>query len=155
MSQFPNDIPGWAQQLGTLLGAGGVSVVVLKVIEKVFARDDRQAVDRVAVTTELRGDIRDLKADVQRLEGLLETERGRVNDLISERAELRAENRALRGRYHELRNVMGIVIGTNELYHRQLGLPERDLPKLPDWVYQPVEGPTARQAAPRPPETPS
>lgn len=153
MSEPWDSLPGWAQQLGTLIGAGGGSVIVLKVVERFFARDDRQATDRVAVTTELRQDIRDLKADVQRFEALLETERGRVNELISERAELRAENRGLRGRYHELRDVLQIVVSTNELYHRQLGLPERDLPKLPTWVYSPVEGPTARQARPKPPES--
>lgn len=150
MSQI--DVPGWAAQLGGLIGAGGLSVIVVKLVEKVFARDDRQAADRASVSSELRQDIRELKADVERLEERLDASRERERALFEQCAQLRAENTALRGRYHELRSVMQIVVSTNELYHRQLGLPEHDLPKLPDWVYQPVEGPTARDAAPKPPE---
>jgi predicted nuclease with TOPRIM domain len=146
------DIPSWATQVVTLVGAGGGSVVAVKLIEKFFSRDDREAADRVSVSSELRQDVRDLKADLERVEERLEVARQRENTLFAQCAELRAENRALRGRYHELRGVLQLMASTNELYHRQLGLPEHDLPRLPGWVYQPVDGPTARDVTPKPSE---
>lgn len=149
-SQF--GLPEWASQLGALVTAGGGSVIVVKLIERAFARDDREAADRASVSSELRQDIRDLKADLERLEKRLDSSRERENGLFQRCTRLEAENTALRGRYHELRNVMQVMVSTNELYHRQLGLPESALPKLPDWVYQPVDGPTQRQNTPTPPE---
>jgi len=146
------EIPGWLQQLGTVIGAGGSSIVVLKLIERIFKRDDRIAVDRMTISAELRQDIRDLKKELKLLEAQVDEKQERINALVADQAELRAENIALRGRYHELRNVMGIIVGANELYHRQLGLPEKDIPKLPDWIYQSVQGPTAREATLQPPE---
>lgn len=145
-------IPGWLQQLGALVGAGGGSVVVLKIVEKVFARDDRQATDRASISSELRQDIRELKAETHELRG----DRDRLAEQCAEcRAqvrELRAENQGLRDRYHEFRAFAQLLVSTIEVYHRQLGLPESELPDIPEWVYRPVPGPTARQAPPRPPE---
>lgn len=145
-------LPGWAQQLGTLVGAGGGSVVVLKLIEKFFARDDRQAIDRTSISTELRQDIRDLKKDIERLETLRDADRAARDALVTECAELRAslremraENLGLRERYHEFRGFVGVLVGTIEIYHTKLGLPENERIEVPDWVYRTVPGPTERQ----------
>lgn len=104
MSQPWDSLPGWAQQLGTLIGAGGGSVVVLKVIERVFKRDDREAADRVTISTELRQDIRDLKADVERLESQLEVMRAENTRLNVRLARAETREAWTRNRYHRLTN---------------------------------------------------
>lgn len=145
MSQQPWDaMPGWLQQVSGLIGAGGLSVIVLKVVERVFARDDRQAADRVSISSELRQEVRELRADVER-------QAERNNELVAMNAELRGENLALRSRYHQVLNVVGVLAARDATYRDRLGLPPDEI-NLPAWIYQPVEGPTARAAGPQPTE---
>ncbi len=116
--QFPSDPVSSAVQL---LGAGGLGAIALKVIERLFARADKG--DDVAHG--LRSEM------VRRLE-VLEKQ---INELeVKERTsytlatELRAENRQLRRRYHDLVNWIGSQPG---------------LPTPPKWLYESVDGPTA------------
>lgn len=153
------DPPNWLSQLGALVTAGGGSVVVVKLIEKAFARDDREATDRASISSELRADIRELKAEIDKLNERVDEEREAKDKLVQECAELRAqvreyraENEGLRTRYHEFSSFAQVLVGTIEIYHDKLGLPESDRIEIPKWVYRPVPGPTSRDAAPKPPE---
>lgn len=119
--QLPPDPVTSAVQL---LGAGGLGAIALKLIERVFARADKS--DDVA--TGLRAEM------VRRLETL---ER-QINDLETRErnsyrmaTELRAENRQLRRRYHDLINWIATQPG---------------LPTPPKWLYEPIEGPTSGKA---------
>jgi hypothetical protein len=123
--QMPDPVTSLVQ----LLGAGGLGAIALKVVERIFARADKG--DDVAAG--LR------KEMVTRLETL---ER-QINDLeIRERAsfqmstELRAENRQLRRRYHDLINWIAAQPG---------------LPTPPKWLYEKVDGPTADEGTPKQP----
>lgn len=136
-------MPGWTQQVGTLLGAGSLSVIVVKVIEQFFKRDDRIATDRQTITGELRQDIRDLKDDIERLEGRLEHARSENAELRDMNTRLRVENEALRERYHGVLNIVQILIARDQTYRERLGLPPDDI-NLPDWIYTRVTGPTER-----------
>lgn len=140
--QFPPSLPDWATQIGSLVGAGGVGMILLRLIDKTFGRVDRVDDNAKLLRGELRSQVAGLVERIDVLTERLDRAREREGKLFEQCADLRAENRALRGRYHELRQVVQIVVSTNELYHRQLGLPDTELAKLPDWVYQPVDGPT-------------
>lgn len=135
MSQI--DIPGWLEQMGTLVLTGGGSVVVLKIIEKVFQRDDRQAVDRTTISSELRQDIRDLKADVKRLQAELEEARERNNALTSEIAQLKVREVWVRNRYHRLSNWLQEVPG---------------MPSPPAWIFEEIPTDEAPGPSHRSPE---
>lgn len=108
-----------------LIGAGGIGAVLLKIVERMFARADKS--DDVAAG--LRGEM------VRRLERL----EGQINDLeASERTSfqlatrLEAENRLLRRRYHALINWIA---------------QQPSLPTPPSWLYEPVDGPTADESS--------
>ena len=111
----------WQSSVAQLLGAGTLGAVLLKVIERVFARADRH--DDLAVG--LRGEmLRRLEALEARHSALEQRERASYERAIR----LEAENRQLRNRYHQLINWIA----------RQPGLPTP-----PGWLYERVEGPTA------------
>ena len=108
-----------------LIGAGGLGAVLLKIVERMFARADKG--DDVAAG--LRGEM------VRRLERL----EGQLSDIESkERASfqlairLEAENRQLRRRYHALINWIA---------------QQPSLPNPPSWLYEPVDGPTADESS--------
>lgn len=147
------DIPGWAQQLGQLVGAGGGTVVILKVIERLFKRDDREATDRTSISSELRQDIRDLKAETRELRADRDRLAAELAECRALLREMRAENLGLRERFHEFRGFVGVLVGAVEIYHTKLGLPESERVEVPDWVYHPVPGPTARDVIQKPPES--
>jgi predicted nuclease with TOPRIM domain len=142
------DPPSWLSQLGALVTAGGGSVVVVKLIERAFARDDRQANDRTAISAELRQDLRDLKAEVRELRDDRDKLADECADLRAQLREMRVENIGLRERYHEFSSFAGVLVGTIEVYHTRLGLPDSERIKVPEWVYRQVPGPTARQGPP-------
>jgi uncharacterized protein YecE (DUF72 family) len=122
------DPPNWLSQLGALVTAGGGSVVVVKLIEKAFQRADKQ--DDVAAG--LRGEL------VRRLEVLEKHQaelEAREREWFQRATNLEAENRGLRQRYHALINWLS---------------EQPNLPTPPKWLYQPVEGPTAEGAMPKP-----
>ena len=148
MSQNP--LPGWAEQAAALAGAGGVSVIALKLIERVFARDALSATDRASISSELRQDIRDLKADVEKMEARLDLARRENVDLVRLNTRLQSENEALRERYHALLNTLQILVHRDETYRRTLGLPPDDLP-IPSIVYQRLPGPTEQPGRQPPP----
>ncbi|MGE3267163.1 MAG: hypothetical protein AB7P40_00350 [Chloroflexota bacterium] len=111
-----------------LIGGAGIGAVLLKVVERMFARADKG--DDVAAG--LRGEM------VRRLE-TLEKQMGELE--AKERSSfqlairLEAENRQLRRRYHALLNWIQA---------------EPSLPQPPAWLYEPVEGPTADEGRPSP-----
>jgi hypothetical protein len=121
--QLPDPLTSVVQ----LLGAGGLGAIALKVVERIFARADK-------------GD--DVAAGLRKeMVSRLETLERQINDLEArERAsfqmstELRAENRQLRRRYHDLINWIAAQPG---------------LPTPPAWLYEKVEGPTADDSSTR------
>lgn len=149
-----SSVPDWLTQLGALIGAGGSSVLAVKVVERIFKRDDRQAADRTSISGELRQDIRDLKVEVRELQTELEGSRDRENRYIERNARLEAENEALRERYHGVMNFMQILVDRDARHRAAAGLPPEDI-DIPNVFRQRVPGPTAGRISPLPPEQPS
>ena len=123
MSQI--DVPEGLRQVGALIGAGGLSMLLLKVIERVFARDDREANDRAAITSELRQDIRELRSLLAQMEERLNEERehGVVLRARLARAEIREQ--WVRNRYHRL---VGWIQS------------EPSLPQPPSYLFEDIPG---------------
>lgn len=120
-----------ATSAATLLGAGGLGAILLKLIERIFARADKG--DDVAAG--LRGEmVRRLETLEKQVSELEARERATYRKAV----ELEAENRQLRRRYHALINWITQQPG---------------LPTPPDWLYERVDGPTADEGT-RQGETP-
>ncbi|HEX5204805.1 MAG TPA: hypothetical protein VFW27_33215 [Actinoplanes sp.] len=120
----------WLAQAGALLGVGGLGAILLKVVERVFARADRA--DDIAAG--LRGEM------VRRIETLerqyTELEK-RERETFRRAVRLESENVQLRRRWHDLMNWMQAQPG---------------LPTPPQWLYERIQGPTEGQAQPASPE---
>lgn len=130
MQNLPDQTPTWLTQVGALLGVGGLGAVLLKVIERLFARADRTDDLAVGLRAEM---IRRLES-LERQYGSLER---RERESYQKAVRLEAENRALRHRHHALLNWIAQQPG---------------LPTPPQWLYERVDGPTAGTAGPQPPE---
>lgn len=133
----PPNLGSWGEAAGQLVTALGGAVVVREIVKQVFARADRGDENTRLARADLRTQLSDLVTRVDTLQERLDATNERANALFAQNAELRAENLGLRTRYHNLLNWIA----------RQPGFPDP-----PDWLYQPVEGPTMRDAAPKPPE---
>jgi hypothetical protein len=129
--QLPETPATWATQIGALLGVGGLGAILLKVIERLFARADRT--DDLAVG--LRAEM------VRRLESLERSQSDlerRERETFRKAVRLEAENVQLRRRYHDLINWIAM---------------QPDLPQPPKWLFEVIDGPTQRSAQPAfPPE---
>lgn len=136
------DIPSWVAQGGSLLGAGAVGAIILRLIDKTFGRAQQQDSNRAQLRGELREQIATLTARVDVLTERLDSAREANNVLVVQNARLEAENEALRERYHAILNLVQVLIGRDSQYREKLGLPPDDL-NIPDWMYQRVPGPTA------------
>jgi hypothetical protein len=134
------DPSGWFDNIPQIITAIGGGVVIREVVRQIFARANKQDDNAVIARTDLRQQVADLIARVDAMQVRLDATNERANALFAENAELRAENRGLRQRYHALMNWLA---------------EQENLPTPPPWLYQPIEGPTARDAAPKPPETKS
>lgn len=147
------DVTGWLGQLGQIIGAAGSSVLLLKIVERFFRRDDREAQDRVRRRTEARDEIARLTKRVDELDARLDKAHDEYNDLYRIHAQNAAqleqitrENIALRARYHDAMQVLQRVIAQNDTYRVALGKPESEAIRIPTWLYQRVPGPTESRA---------
>lgn len=122
------DMPSWAAQAGSLVGAGGLGMIVLRVIDRGFGRAKQKDDDQALRRGELRQQIATLTMRVDLLTERLDASRDRNEALVALNAELRAENTQLRERYHRFMNWIST---------------EPTLPQPPPWVYGRVAGPTA------------
>ena len=114
-----------------LIGAGTLGAILLKVIERIFARADKR--DDLAVG--LRGE---MVRRIETLEKNYTAMEARERQWYERSVRLEAENRQLRQRYHALINWMAQQPG---------------LPTPPTWLYERVGGPTEDER-PQPPRTP-
>lgn len=136
--QLPDlDPPSWGGYVVQLVGAGGIGLLLRELVKQTFARANKQDDHAVIARGDLRQQVADLIVRVDTLDARVEAERQRANRLFEENAELKAENRGLRDRYHRFLNWVSVQPG---------------LPTPPPWLYEPVSGPTARDAMPKPPE---
>lgn len=137
----------WAGQIGSLIGAGGVGMIVLEIIKRAYARADKKSDDEAGARRELREnmleDIKRLSDRVDKLEAEVEVSREREVKLTVTNAELSSENVRLRNRYHQLLDYLQILIPQLDLYAEQLGVPDEKRPKLPSWIHQNIDGPTS------------
>lgn len=139
--QIPDiDPPTWGGYIVQLIGAGGVGLLLREIVKQVFARANKGDDNAVLARADLRQQVATLITRVDTLDTRVEAERQRANLLFAENAELRAENRGLRDRYHRLINWIAQQPG---------------LPTPPPWLYEGVPGPTQRDATPKPPESTS
>lgn len=104
MQNLSDSASNWLAQAGALLGVGGLGAILLKIVERLFKRDDREAADRAAISSELRQDIRSLKAEVRELQAEVEAARQRENHLLARLARTEAREAWSRNRYHRLAN---------------------------------------------------
>lgn len=114
-----------------LLGAGTLGALLLKVVERIFARADKGDDLAVGLRAEMIRRLETLEHQYASLEL-------RERQSYQKAVRLDAENRALRNRYHALVNWIATQPG---------------LPTPPQWLYEQVEGPTAG-AAGRPEDQP-
>lgn len=127
MQGFPNASSDWVAQAGSLLGAGGLGMLLLKIVERIFARADRQDDLAVGLRAEMVRRLETLEKDV----AVLREDRDRE---FRSRVRLESENRQLRQRYHALINWIAKT-------------PE--LPTPPSWLYESVSGPTSDEGLPQ------
>lgn len=130
----------WGDYAVKLLGAGGVAMLLREVVKQIFVRASQNDENRRITRADQAAQIANLIARVDVLDARVDAERKRANELFAVNAELRAENTGLRTRYHNLINWIA----------QQPGLPDP-----PSWLYERVEGPTMREAAPKQPESQS
>jgi hypothetical protein len=123
-----SDPTSWGNYAVQLLGAGGLGYLLREIVKRVFARADKQ--DDVAAG--LRGE---LVRRIETLERNYTALEAREREWFQRATNLEAENRGLRQRYHALINWLS---------------EQPNLPTPPKWLYQPVEGPTAADAMPKP-----
>lgn len=116
----------WLTSAAQLLGAGTLGAVLLKVVERIFARADRHDDLAVGLRAEM---IRRLETLERQYTDLEAKERASYQRAV----QLEAENRQLRARWHALMN-----------WFQQ----EPSLPQPPGWLYERVPGPTAGPAEP-------
>jgi hypothetical protein len=140
------DVPSWLTQGSSLLGAGAVGAIVLRLIDKFFGRAKEQDSNRAQIRGELREQVATLTVRVDVLTERLDKARDANNALVVRNARLEAENEALRERYHGVLNLVSIMIKRDGEYREKLGLPPDDL-NVPDWIYQRVPGPTSKPPA--------
>lgn len=129
MDQIPTP-SSWAAQVGALLGVGGLGAILLKLIERAFARADRHDDLAIGLRAEMMRRIETLERQYSVLER-------RERESYSKAVRLEAENRALRHRYHALLNWISAT---------------PSMPTPPSWLFERVEGPT--QDASGPPRRP-
>lgn len=132
------DPTGWLDNIPQILTAMGGAVVVREIVKQVFARANKGDDNAVIARADLRQQVADLITRVDTLTDRLDRSQERENRLFQENAQLKAENMGLRGRYHRLLNWLSTV---------------ESLPDLPRYLLEPIEGPTARDAMPKPPES--
>lgn len=119
-----------------LIGAGGLGAVLLKLVERMFARADKG--DDVAAG--LRAE---MVRRLERLEGQLNELEAKERTSFQLAIRLEAENRQLRRRYHRLMNYVQELVATIDLHADRLKIPEDERPKFPVWLIDAVDGPTA------------
>lgn len=124
--QFPDPVTSAVQ----LLGAGGVGALLLKIVEKMFARADKG--DDVAA-----GLRREMVARLETLETNFGDLEKRERETFRKLVQFETENRQLRRRYHALINWIAKQDG---------------LPTPPPWLYEAVDGPTADEGSKPPGE---
>lgn len=122
----------WAGYAAQLLGAGGLGFLLREVVKRGFDRIK----DRDDVAAGLRAEM------VRRIESLEKNYAGletRERETFRRAVKLEAENVQLRRRYHDLINWIAA---------------QPNLPTPPSWLYERVEGPTERDASPKPKREP-
>ena len=133
--QWLDNIPGWLGNLGALVTAGGGSVVMVKLIEKAFARADKR--DDLAVG--LRTSILERLAAVEQAyrEQGRELEAMRVENTRLEVRLARAETREqwTRNRYHRLASWLQAEPG---------------IPSPPSWIFEDIPRADDRHQGPPP-----
>jgi hypothetical protein len=159
-SEWLTDIVPW---LGGAVGGGAAIKLIEKLLGLVFerARQRDEQADRQAAREDgqdllmaetLRAQIRDLYARCDILQDRLDRAAERHSAVLGELADLKAENHVIRAREHQMRGYMAVLIGTTQRYHKLLGFPEEEMPKVPTWVNESLPH-TPSDRAPK--ETPS
>lgn len=104
-----------------ILGAGTVGAVLLKVVERWFARADTRDTLAVGLRAEMVRRLETLERQQTDLEA-------RERETFRKAVRLESENMQLRRRYHDLVGWIATQPG---------------MPTPPSWLYERVEGPTA------------
>lgn len=148
----PGNWGGWGESIGQLVTALGGAVVVREVIKQVFARANKGDENAVLARADLRTQVAALVERVDTLQSRLDAREESYRQLFAVNADLRAENIALRGRYHRLLNWSQEIVGTLDLYAERLNIPEHERLRIPRWIDETVQGPTAREGLQPPTE---
>ena len=119
--QLPDQPSSWGAQLGALIGVGGLGAIVLKLIERIFARADRGDDIAAGLRAEMVRRIESLERSYTALEV-------RERETFTKAVKLESENIQLRRRYHALMNWIQS---------------EPSLPQPPRWLLESVDGPTS------------
>lgn len=113
--------PEWLAQIGALLGVGSLGAILLKLIEKMFARADKGDELAIGLRAEMLRRLTALEKSQAELE---KRERAAYERSIA----LEAENRQLRRRFHQFVQWLSAQPG---------------LPSPPAWLLEAIDGPTA------------
>ena len=137
----PPQPPDWVAQAGALLGVGGLGAILLKLIERIFARADRGDDVAAGLRAEMLRRIETLERQYTQLEKRERESYQKAVRLESEVIRYRHENIALRNRYHDF------IAWVSQ---------QPGLPTPPGWLRERVTGPTEDEALrqPDPRDTP-
>jgi hypothetical protein len=145
----PGNWGGWGESIGQLVTALGGAVVVRELIKQVFARAKDGDENARLARADLRVQMADLSERMNTLQKRLDEREEAYRQLFAVNADLRAENVALRGRYHRLLNWSQEIVGTLDLYAERLNIPEHERLRIPRWIDETVPGPTEDQSGQR------
>lgn len=127
-----SEITTWVGYAAQLLGAGGLGFLLRELLKRGFQHAERRDDVAAGLRAEMVRRIESLEKNYTALEG-------RERETFRKAVKLEAENIQLRRRYHDLVNWIATQPG---------------LPTPPKWLYERVEGPTERDAAPKPRKEP-
>ncbi len=144
MAESPNT---WSDP-STLVGGGGLLAIVAAAVKTVLdwrkdrgqqrqSGQDALIDDLMATVTSQSNQVKDLYKTIGEMQGAIRDCEARAIKFQGDVTELRQENVGLRFRTHGILNWLAAV---------------PSLPDLPPYLTGPIEGPTQREAAPKPPE---
>lgn len=144
MSQFDPTPPDWVAQVGSLVGAGAIGMLLRELIKRLFARADKRDDLAVGLRTSILDRLDKLETSNAEKDRALEEMRRENTDLQVRLSQAEANERWVRNRYHRLMNWMQ---------------KEPSLPQPPSYLFEDMPLPsdatqphTPRQRRQHPPE---
>lgn len=99
---------------------------------------------------EMRAELRTMRSEIKERDDRLDTLQREIYELLAKIASLTAENQIIRAHNHRLLGELAGFYAVLQMKWKLAGLPMADIPKIPDWVHESPDGPTASFREPTP-----